>query len=336
MRRAVVWFAAVAMLAALVSSSPAASTTWTHGYDISWPQCAGRNAHHLPSATPRYAVLGLTHGTGHTANPCFGAQLAWARDRGTAVGAYLVASYPTSAQVSAARTGAYGNCGTTTCRLHNDGAAQAADALRVMHRAGLSLRMVWVDVEFRHNPPWTHHHDRNRTVLEGIFRGLHDAGVDFGIYTTSYMWDHITGGWTVRAPNWLPSGDGSSTTARSRCRTTGTGGVTWLVQYTREWDEDLTCPVMDAIAGHGGPLWPYRTTTLTSGSSGKAVSALQRALKMTATGSYDLQTTLAVAQFQRAHALPVNGSVDSDDWRALGAFRFVGGRPFLLHRMVSR
>jgi hypothetical protein len=150
------------------------------------------------------------------------------------------------------------------------------------------------------------------------------------------MWEHIAGSWRLRVPNWLPAGNGDPSTARSRCRTTGTGGPTWLVQYTREWDEDLTCPAMDASAGRPGPMWRYRQTSLSTGSTGKAVSALQRALHMAATGDYDVQTALTVAQFQRAHGLPVNGSVDTDDWRALGAFRRIGAHPFLLDAMVSR
>jgi hypothetical protein len=281
-------------------------------------------------------ILGLTHGTGHTANPCLGSQLAWARDRGAAVGAYLVPSYPTAAQRRAAATGPYGACASSlSCRLHNDGARQAADALAVMTRSGLHAPMVWVDVEYRHTQPWSSSDAHNRTVLQGVFRGLRDAGVRYGVYTTSYMWGHITGGWTVRAPNWLPSGNGQPADAKAMCRGTGTGGPTWLVQFTREWDEDLTCPVMDAAPGRPGPLWRYRHTTLSTGSSGRPVNALQKALRMAPTGTYDVPTAVTVTQYQQAHDLPVTASVDTDDWRSLGAFKRSGGHPFLLSRMTD-
>jgi peptidoglycan hydrolase-like protein with peptidoglycan-binding domain len=108
------------------------------------------------------------------------------------------------------------------------------------------------------------------------------------------------------------------------------------VQYTRRFDEDLTCPVMDAVPGRPGPLWRYRHTTQQLGARGAAVRALQRQLHVTVTGNYDLATTTAVVQFQHAHALPVDGRVDSDDWRAMGAFRRTGGHPFLLGRMTTR
>jgi hypothetical protein len=281
-------------------------------------------------------ILGLTHGTGHTANPCLAGQLAWARARGPAVGAYLVPSYPTPAQRSAAANGAYGACASSLpCRLHNDGAAQAADAVRVMANVGLDVPMVWVDVEYRHTHPWSGSHAHNRSVLTGVFRGLRDAGVRYGVYTTSYMWGHLTGGWTVQVPNWLPSGDGHPVDAKRMCRGSGTGGVTWLVQFTREWDEDLTCPVMNAIRGRPGPLWRFRHTTLSTGSSGPPVDALQRALGVSPTGTYDVPTTLTVTEYQRAHGLPVTASVDTDDWRSLGAFKRVGGHRFLLTRMTS-
>lgn len=337
MRRGAVWAAAAALVAALVTGSSGASTTWTHGYDVSWPQCSGSSAHHVPGGKPaRYVVLGLTHGAGHTANPCLADQLRWARSNGSRVAAYLVPSYPTARQLRAARVGRYGACDALRCRLHNDGAAQAADAIGVMRRAGLDLRMLWVDVEFRYHPAWSRSDSRNRAVLEGVFRGLRDAGLRYGVYTTSYMWGAITGGWRVREPNWLPSGNGSAATARSRCRTTGTGGVTWLVQYTREWDENLTCPSMDATPGRPGPLWRHRHTALAMGSTGTAVRALQRALDAEVSGSYDLATTLAVTRFQVERSLPVTGSVDTDDWRALGAFRRVGGHPFRLLEMTTR
>ena len=336
MRRAAAWVAVACALIAFVLPSSAARTTWTHGFDLSWPQCSGEHARHLPAGTPRYVVLGLTHGAGHTANPCFADQVAWARARGALVGAYLVPSYPTADQRKAAVAGAFGVCRSLRCRLRNDGAAQAADALQVMRSAGIDLRMVWVDVEFRSDPAWPSHPTRNRAVLRGVFHGLRAQGVRAGVYTTSYMWWRITGGWRVDLPNWLPSGNGSPATARARCRESGTGGLTWLVQYTREWDEDLTCPAMDPVPSRPGPLWRYRHLTLRLGARGAAVTALQRSLRVTRSGDYDAPTTAAVAAFQHRRGLPMNGAVDTDDWRALGAFRRHGGHGFLLDRMVTR
>src|SRR4051812_3181316 len=104
MRRSAVYAAAVGLVAAVaVGSSGSTKTTWTHGFDVSWPQCRGSQAHHVPQGSPRYVVLGLTHGAGHTANPCLGDQISWARDRGARIGGYLVPSYPDRAHRRAAR-----------------------------------------------------------------------------------------------------------------------------------------------------------------------------------------------------------------------------------------
>src|SRR4051794_28534679 len=196
MRRAAIWAAVLAAVGTLAGGAQGASTTWTHGYDVSWPQCAGSSSHHLPRTSAPYVVPGLTHGTGHTANPCLAAQLSWARDRGSRVGAYLVPSFPSAAQLRRADRGPWGTCGSDrTCRLRTDGAAQASDALAVMRGAGMSVPMVWVDVEFRRTHSWTRSDAANRHVLEGVLRALRDARLRYGIYTTGYMWHAIVGDW---------------------------------------------------------------------------------------------------------------------------------------------
>lgn len=338
------WAVAAALIATTAASmhaSSATTTTYTHGYDVSWPQCSsdgnGPKAAHMPSGGT-YVILGLTHGAGHTVNPCLGAQLDWAKAHGVMVGAYLVPSYPTRAQLDRAGSGPSGGCGVndTACRAGNDGAKQATEALNTMHKAGVPAPMVWVDVEFRHKFPWSENQSINARVVQGVINQLKASHVGVGVYTTSYMWQHIVGDYRVNLPNWLPAGDGKVADAEAKCKTTGTGGTTWIGQYTRTFDENVTCPVMDATPGHPGPLWPYRNTTLTIGSSGDAVTALQKALSIpNVTGQYDAQTTLAVVQWQQAKGLPVNGIVDEDDWRALGAFTLYGGHPFWLSKVVA-
>ena len=343
MRRAVVWVAAACLAAVAALAAGAASTTYTHGYDVSWPQCSGKDgngsaARSMPSGGTRYVILGLTHGAGHTVNPCLGAQLDWARSHHVPVGAYLVPSYPTAADLSAASTGPYGACGPdTSCRLGNDGARQASDALATMQEHGVPAPMVWVDVEFRHVHPWSKNHSNNAQVIEGVLTALKTANMPYGIYTTSYMWSHIVGGWRVDAPNWLPAGSSRPGDARAMCRRSGTGGTTWIAQYTKRFDENLTCPAMDATAGHYGPLYRWRDTVLSTGSTGAAVVALQQTLGAPAavTGTYDDRTYAAVVAFQAAHLLPVNGVVDNDDWRALGAYTLYGAHGFLLPNVVA-
>src|SRR5947208_13265479 len=98
MRRAAVWAALLAAAVALVVPSSGAATTYTHGYDVSWPQCSGDRARHMPRTAAHFVIIGLTHGRGHTANPCLRAQLGWATRHHVPVGGYLVPSYPTARQ----------------------------------------------------------------------------------------------------------------------------------------------------------------------------------------------------------------------------------------------
>jgi peptidoglycan hydrolase-like protein with peptidoglycan-binding domain len=336
LRRPLAWAAAVAVAAAVMAHSGAASTTYTHGYDISWPQCRGSHASSLPGSGATYVILGLTHGAGHTTNPCLSGQVAWAKAHHVLAGAYLVPSYPTPREQADASTGPAGTCGDADCRRANDGAKQAADALAVMNDAGLPAPMVWVDVEFRHYRSWSTDRTANADVIRGVFLGLESAHVPYGVYTTSYMWKKIVGGMQADVPNWLPGGSGKPADARAVCRATGTGGPTWLGQYTRHFDEDLTCPAMDATPGHPGPLWPYRHMALSLGSTGAAVTALQHAIgTLEVTGTYDDQTLASVLAFQGEHDVPVDGTFDDDDWKALGADDLVGGHGFLLPQVVA-
>jgi peptidoglycan hydrolase-like protein with peptidoglycan-binding domain len=68
------------------------------------------------------------------------------------------------------------------------------------------------------------------------------------------------------------------------------------------------------------PLAPYAKTSLAYGSTGPAVLALQRALKVTPlSGWFGPVTKAAVAAFQTRAHLTASGVVDAATWRALGA-----------------
>jgi peptidoglycan hydrolase-like protein with peptidoglycan-binding domain len=67
------------------------------------------------------------------------------------------------------------------------------------------------------------------------------------------------------------------------------------------------------------PLTKYRAVVLRYGSKGAAVTALQKRLKVSATGTFASKTQTAVKTFQRTHHLKVTGVVDRATWLALGA-----------------
>jgi len=341
MRRALIVASVVALSAAAVGvaighgSTPVTASNM-HGYDVSWPQCSGDSARNMPAGHPSYVILGLTDGAGHTVNPCLNSQLDWARSGGVRTGAYLVASYPSRLQQSVASNGFYGQCGRSRlCRLRNDGAAQADDAVATMRAAGLRSPRVWIDVEFRHSYAWSRNNTANAAVIQGIVRELQADHMPMGVYSTSLMWRDIVGAYRLDVPNWLPSGDGRPQHAMAMCSSTATGGVTWLVQYTRGLDSDLTCPILDPVRGHHGKLWKYRNTTEKLLSQGGAVRAVQRIVGQPTSGSYGPLTAIAVSQWESAHSVPATGTVTRVDWRAMGAFRRYGGHGFGLTKIAS-
>jgi hypothetical protein len=114
--------------------------------------------------------------------------------------------------------------------------------------------MVWLDVEFRHTHAWTHSNKRNRAVVQGMVATLRHLHKRFGVYTTGYMWHAIVGRYRLNVPQWLPSGTGKPRLTKRMCARTATGGRTWLVQYTRRLDENLTCPILDPTRNHGRGL----------------------------------------------------------------------------------
>lgn len=74
-----------------------------------------------------------------------------------------------------------------------------------------------------------------------------------------------------------------------------------------------------------GPAWPHGkddylylpVTSRRGHSSGDEVAAVQQALEIDVTGTYDDATVAAVFAFQKEHKLPVTGTVDRATWEAL-------------------
>lgn len=64
-------------------------------------------------------------------------------------------------------------------------------------------------------------------------------------------------------------------------------------------------------------LTQYSGQPLRTGSTGGAVKAVQRAIRVTADGRYGPVTTAAMARWQRAHRVTATGRVNATTWRAL-------------------
>ena len=248
--------------------APAAVAGGVRGADISWPNCPkgmgvpGRRTQGLPLPTAKaeFFVVGLTNGRAFTRNPCLSAHLEVARQRGVAVSAYTMLSYPNAAERAA--HGASGPFGTATYidRIANVGYAQAAFALDTMASAAFPSPFVWIDVEPRAERRWSRTPANNQALIRGALRAAQDRGIGSGIYTYDLAWRQITGGMTLDVPLWAPGHSRARTfagkmrqTAASCARIGFTGGPLVMAQWVwRNRDYNVTCAAIETVST---PMW---------------------------------------------------------------------------------
>ncbi|NVM94135.1 hypothetical protein [Arthrobacter wenxiniae] len=221
------------------------------GNDISWPQCpaaAGGYGLPLPPESAGFAVIGLSNGLPFTANPCLAWQLTRATNTNLLAHAYAMAAFPTAAQLRSHGADGPWSPATRDGRLSNAGFAEAADAVAGMARAGFLPGVVWIDVEPHRPQPWpattAARQRENRLVLGGLMRGLHDAGLAYGLYSFASAWAGITGSWKLPGvPVWATAGQDTPARARAMCtKPSFSGGHVYLAQwYDDVRDYDVTC-----------------------------------------------------------------------------------------------
>jgi hypothetical protein len=244
----------LAALPLVVSATCAASTaghraaTSRHplvlGADISWPNCPkGEGIKHrrtkgepMPGPDASFVIVGLTNGPGFHPNPCLADQLRWVRRHGRWLGGYALTTYPTSRQVQA-----YGG-------LHAAAYAEATYNIDTIAHVGMSVPMIWVDVEPYPFWPWSSSHRANRAVIRTVIRRYRDAGHRVGIYTYANGWREVVGHWRLpKIPTWSTAGQGTRHQARRMCTLGPSGGTTWVAQwYTTDQDFDLLCAAAPA------------------------------------------------------------------------------------------
>jgi hypothetical protein len=240
------------VLGLLSTTAPPAQSAPTTGHDISWPQCpvsAGGYGLPMPPTTTSFVVVGLTKGLPFTQNPCLADQVGWVKAHGRPGQAYTMAAFPTPAQLSAYRTKGPWSASTRAGQLSNVGWSEAAYAVASLRRTGFAPPVVWIDVEPRPAQPWptstARQQRENRYVVEGLMRGLREAGFSYGVYSYRSGWTAITGSWWLPGvPVWATAGRlDSPTEAVDLCRSPSfSGGQVRLSQwYDDIRDQDLLC-----------------------------------------------------------------------------------------------
>ncbi len=232
-------------------AQPAGAATM-FGNDVSWPQCSSADGGFnlpMPPTSAQFVIVGLTKGLAFTENPCLDDQVQWLRDNGKPNHAYTMATFPTAAQETT-----YGDDGpwqptTRRARLSNVGYAAAEFAVASMLAEGWRPPMVWIDVEPRPAQPWptgtATNELYNRYVIEGLMRGLRDAGFAYGLYSYTSGWNEIVGSWFLpTVPVWATAGElDYPEEALDRCsQPSFSGGRVYISQwYDSTRDYDRTC-----------------------------------------------------------------------------------------------
>ena len=254
------------IVAAAITSPPVTST----GYDISWPQCAG-----IFPPSPGFGVVGVNNGVPYSKNRCLSNELHWAQNAANGAPAFYVntgnqgPSGNPNWQNSRTTPRVCSGANSVPCSYdYGWGAGEASFATAVSAERAVGSASPasaarsapwWLDVETGNAweakatsyGPSASSHANDLAMIEGLLAYLHSINIaSVGIYSTTSMWNGITGG-SVTALNavstWVP-GAGSLAQAESNCANPSfTGGRVSLTQYpSNGFDGDYVCGLLSA------------------------------------------------------------------------------------------
>jgi hypothetical protein len=128
------------------------------------------------------------------------------------------------------------------CRSYNFGWKAAQFSAGTVSDAGATPLVWWLDVETA--SAWSSNQFANAMVVRGAIDYLASLAHTVGVYSTSYQWGVITGGYQTGRPIWI--GGAPAADPASRCQPSYAfgGGKTWLTQFPRNgYDGDYACAV---------------------------------------------------------------------------------------------
>lgn len=215
------------------------------GYDISYPQCPSN----VPSGSFGFGIVGLNNGRPMTENPCFAAQLAWARKGQFPPSIYVNTSSPPASYTSGACA-----AGDAACRSYQYGRDAARYVLATGNRLAPDVSRYWLDVETANT--WSSDTTANAAMLRGMIEELSGAGKSLGIYSTGYQFGLIAGSFAPGLDTWVPRPEARRETAADYCRRTPSfgGGRLVMLQLWYTYDENYVCPSSAAVPPAPTPL----------------------------------------------------------------------------------
>ncbi|MGH9105998.1 MAG: hypothetical protein ACRDZX_09205 [Acidimicrobiales bacterium] len=213
---------------------PKAYPEGAKGYDISWPQCHGAFPPHS-----RVAVVGVNGGWAFTGNPCFTNEARWA---GPNLSTYINLNSPRGSDSRQWATGPAGRCarGDLYCKSYNYGYNTALFSVGSAVAHGAHSKTWWLDVETA--APWSSSQRANARVVAGAIAALRADRLNPAVYSTTYQWDIITGGYVPGTRAWYPTGVRTNVPVRwCRGRSFAGGPVSLVQSAAGRFDGDYSC-----------------------------------------------------------------------------------------------
>ena len=219
--------------------APGGHLMTTFGWDVSWPQCGKP----LPGGLRGWAVIGVTDGHLFDMNPCLAEQHRWSTRGASLGGLYVNVNWPSKAAEPELASRMADVCDPTDldCQLYQWGFKGVSEAVKGADARHVSSPMWWLDVETANR--WSDDTRRNTLIVQGAIDALTKRGLAVGIYSTSYQWGVIVGGFSPGLPIWV-AGPNNAAEAAEACRVGPSfgGGVPWMVQYPYQgFDGNLMC-----------------------------------------------------------------------------------------------
>ena len=204
----------------------------TVGNDISWPNCSSRIA-----STAKFGIVGVNDGLGYSINPCLAKEASHFSNLSLYVntGWYSGSSHVNATSPHLCATG------DNNCLAYNYGYNAGLYAYNAASSVGLHSSSWWLDVETSNT--WSTTAVQNQNSLQGEYDALVANGAStVGAYSTTAQWNSVTKTWQNNWPSWGATTWKTANQAKTYC--TGhqfTGGLTWLIQFKGQIDQDYAC-----------------------------------------------------------------------------------------------
>lgn len=204
----------------------------TVGSDISWPNCSAKI-----SSSTKFGIVGVTDGLGYSTNPC----LVKESSHFTNLSLYVNTGWDSSSTHNNPTSPHVCTIGDNNCLAYNYGYNAGLYAYNAASGAGLHTSTWWLDVETINT--WSTNTLQNQNSLQGEHDALvADGATTVGIYSTTTQWDALTGTWLNNWPSWGATTWKTASQAKTYCSGHQfTGGVTWLIQFKGQIDQDYAC-----------------------------------------------------------------------------------------------